>query len=80
LQDHTQRVVISGSISGCCDNCVVTQGSVLGLTFFNIFTSDTDSKTECTLSKSADDTKLHDAVNILKEEDAIKREFERLDQ
>jgi len=41
----------------------IPRGSVLGQALFNIFVGNMDSRIECTLSKSADDTNLCGAVN-----------------
>lgn len=58
----------------------VPQGLVLGLMLFNIFVSDTESRTERTLGKFADDIKLCvvGVVSRLKGREAIRRDLERL--
>lgn len=46
----------------------------------NIFASDMDSEIECTFSKSADNTKLSAAVNMLKEKNAIEKDLDSLER
>jgi len=61
----------------------VTNGVPLRLVFgpalFNIFVCNMDGGIECTLSKSANDTKLCGVVNTLEGRDAIQRDLDSLE-
>ncbi|KAJ7408006.1 hypothetical protein BTVI_60941 [Pitangus sulphuratus] len=56
------------------------QGSILGPVPFDIFTSDTDKRIECTFNKFAHDTKLSGVVDTSEEWDAIQRDLDKMDK
>lgn len=56
------------------------QQSLLELVLFNLSVSDIDTEIECTLSKSADNTKVSGMVDVLEGTDVIQKDLERLER
>jgi len=75
LEGWSQRVVVNGLMS---KRTLVTSGCPSGVCVFNIFINDSD--IECTLSKSADGTKLRGGVDMPEGRDAIQRDLDKLEQ
>lgn len=59
LKCQTDKIMVRGTESSCRQvDCGVPQGLIIWPVLFNVFVNKLDNRTDCTLSKLADDTKL----------------------
>ncbi|KAK4815527.1 hypothetical protein QYF61_003219 [Mycteria americana] len=81
LTGRTRRVVVNSSFSNWQPvTGGVPQGSILGPTMFNVFTSDREDGIKCTLMKFADATKLSGEVDTSEGRATLQEDLDRLEE
>ncbi|KAK4825434.1 hypothetical protein QYF61_027464 [Mycteria americana] len=80
INSITRKIIEQVLLEVVYGNRKEKMGSILGRVLLNVFVNDLEEEMECTVFKSADDTKVGHAVDMLEGRAAIQIDLDRLEE